>query len=79
MAHQRPGANGDANLRKSQLDGDLLLRNQLSGNDGAHSGFTEVRTTAGQIFGNSESQRDYIQGHMNRVTGKLAPLRLLKR
>ncbi len=79
MAHQRPGTNGDANIGKPQLDGDRLIRNQLSGNDGAYSVLTEVGTPAGQIFGNAESQRDYIQGHMNRAAGKLAPLRLLKR
>ncbi len=78
MANPGPGANGHANIGKPQLDGDLLIRTQLSGNDGAYPGFTEVGATAGQIFGNSKSERDYIQGHMNRATVKLAPLRLFQ-
>ncbi len=79
MPNQRACPHRHANIWKPQLHRDLLIRNQLSGDDGAYSALTEVGTTAGQIFGNSGSERDYIQGDMNRAAGICAPLRLFQR
>src|SRR5260370_34425809 len=79
IPNQRARSNRRADIWKPKLHGDLLIWNQLSGDDGANSGLTEVGTTAGQIFGDSGSERDYIQGDMNRAAGICAPLRGLQR
>jgi hypothetical protein len=79
ITNQRARPNRHANIGKPQLHGDLLIWNQLSGDDGAYSGLAEVDTTAGQIFGYSGAERDYIQGHVNRAAGICAPLRLFQR
>src|SRR5260370_38328179 len=76
IPNQRARSNRRADIWKPKLHGDLLIWNQLSGDDGANSGLTEVGTTAGQIFGDSGSERHYTQGDMNRAAGRCAPLRV---